>query len=54
MSFVSGGGSQVRLEEAFKVLSYIEISEVINMSVVSTTSKTINLQSNAHILYAFS
>lgn len=54
MGFVSGEGSQVRLEEAFRVLSYIGISEVVNISVISTTSKTVKLGSNAYILYAFS
>lgn len=46
MSFVNGGGSQVRLEEAFRILFYIKISEVKNVSVVSTTSKTVYLESN--------
>lgn len=54
MSFLSGGDSQVRLEEVFRVLSYIKIREVKNIRVVPTTNKTVSLESNAHILYAFS
>lgn len=54
MSFVSGGESQVRLEEAFRVLSSIKISKVKNISVLPTTSKTVYLESNVRILYSFS
>lgn len=50
MSFIKGGSSQVRFEEAFRVLSYIFHLTYLNISMVLTTSKTVNLGPNAHIL----